>query len=173
MPRPDVAAQFWSTGRVEIPADRRRLMLALLGCVAFCAAGVWIIGAGHIVIGWITIAFFGVIGIPAIILQMVRLQRVVLTSEHIEFEGVPPVPWALITAVAPFDVHGTRIVVLGLTPEGDELVTQSFVGAKRALYRANHALFGGPALALPTTLTAKTDILLELITQAHHQATAR
>lgn len=58
-----------------IVSSRGKLVLMGLGCLAFSALGVWMIRSGEPrpeLIGWCAVLLFGVLGIPAMLIQCLR-----------------------------------------------------------------------------------------------------
>lgn len=67
---------------------RRRLILLTVVSIAFTAGGVWMITGhgGQVVWGWICVAFFGVLGLPAFLLQIWRPGTLRLTADGFEMQ---------------------------------------------------------------------------------------
>jgi hypothetical protein len=59
--------EFERDGGVVFPSSRAKMPLGLLGCIAFSAVGIWMLLQGDAVsavIGSLSIAFFGFVGVP-------------------------------------------------------------------------------------------------------------
>lgn len=152
--------QLAQAGTVVISQARRRIVVAILGAVAFVAAGLWLISIGQVVIGWLSIGFFGILGIPALIVQMWRPRRVTVTRSDIGIGDLPPVPWSETVGIGVFERRGTRIGMVELTDEGKTRIGASGAGI-RALQRMNDQIVGRPTLSLPAGLDADFDELLD------------
>lgn len=104
-----------STLPVEYRSSLLRSTIVLLGVVAFTALGVYFLTVGgglRTTVGIVTIALFGVLGIPALGWRaMHRPVMVRLTEDGVELHQRPFVPWSEIEAVEARTVAGARMVV--------------------------------------------------------------
>lgn len=152
--------QLAQTGKVVISQARQRLVVAFLGVLAFVVLGVWLISIDQVVIGWLAVGFFGILGIPALIVQLTRPRRVTVTRSGIGIGGLPPVPWPEIAGIGVIEIHGTPVAMVELTDEGRTRVAEASSAGTRALQRMNDNVAGRPALSLPAGLDADLEELL-------------
>lgn len=84
----------------------RKLLLTLLGCVAFVAVGIWMLSSGDlggIVVGLLAVAFFGGVGVYAVVTSVRQgLAKLTLTPSGLELASGGTVPWP--------DVEATGVV---------------------------------------------------------------
>lgn len=156
--------------QVVFTQRRQRMSLGLLGCLAFVALGVLLIYIGAWPLGVITIIFFGVIGIPAIVVQMIRPRTVTVTADSVEITGCPPLPWTATTGLRVFSTRGTDVGFIGLTAHGQAHITAHMNVARRLLHRANTRLLKEPGIALPHGLNIHVHQLLDWLALVRERA---
>lgn len=100
---------------VEYQPGRLRQAGLLLIALVFTALGVIFLASGEVLmigVGVVTIGFFGVLGVPALVWQaMQRPVMVRLTEDGVELHERPFVPWSEIEDVEVRTVAGARMVV--------------------------------------------------------------
>lgn len=165
--------QLHQSGEVVISQDRRRILVALIGALVFVAVGVWLISSGSNLIGWAAVGFFGILGVPVLLVQMARVRKVTVTPSHVEIGGLPALPWSETTSVGLIEVHGTPIGMIELTPRGRGLVAQHSNAGERALHRMNDHVAGRPSVALPAGLDADLPDLLHWLTTVRERSLSR
>jgi len=137
--------QLAATGSVEIRASRLKVFGSLSGALALTALSVLLIRADNlavVVVGWIALAFFGVLSIPVLIHKLV-VARVELrvTPEGVQTvqTGDTVIAWSAIEVVRLESVHRTTFISLVISePE-----------------------YGEKAIGLPGGLTARLAPLAE------------
>lgn len=186
------ASRLWdeklaANGRVEFATSKKRLWLMTLGCLAFTGIGLGIILFGSEteaqVWGWAVVVFFGVVCVPALVLQAMRTSVVVVDAD-----GVRPsvgrrhgtlvswpdlVPWDHIEGTGTNDVQGTRFVILYITDEFEREWLAGRGPLLRGLMHANRAMHGTASLALPPNLHGDVNEIANWIERLRHMRRAR
>lgn len=154
---------------ITFTQPRWKMFLFLLVCVVFAVIGLGMAfgetGRGGTIGGWAAVLFFGVLGIPLMLLKTIRPTPQLTVSAE---KGVwlaqgdsSWLQWRQIERVALGEVSGQKMVVLAVGPQ---LYEQRFAEAPmavRALATANEKIAGGPSLAIPTNLSMKPTVLAE------------
>jgi hypothetical protein len=155
-------------GRVELEVGRRQTWLALLGAIGFTLVGlVMALNAtardGQLA-GWMSVAFFGVIGIPSFVVQLLRTVAIVVDAAGVHpvtgrFHGSlirwpELVPWSAILDASVFEISSTKAVILHVTEEFEAEYLAQLGPLARMLMAAQRRLRAGPSLALPGPLKA-------------------
>lgn len=168
-----------TTGRVTLRPSRDKMILALLGTLAFTAIGLVMILMPDApwavrIVGVVAVGFFGVIGIPSLIRQFVLAGApVVIDAAGIHIPRQVDLPWHELRSVGVFNVRRTRIVTLGV----DDAFLQEWLAhrsrATRWLAAGNRTLTRDDAFALPGTLRVDVEALVHWIGEqaAHRQGT--
>lgn len=160
-----------TTGALVRRARRGRMTLLLLGTVVFTVLSVLALLGGGAVIGVVGIAFFGVLGIPAIGYRLVTGRPVLrVTTSSVAVDRVE-VPWSEVVGVGTWQVRRTRLVVVGLTLEGAARRRAATNAAGRLVAPASDRLTGGPALTLPNGLGLPAEELAAWLAGVHARAT--
>lgn len=186
--------QLRSTGHVEIPQPLSTFALALVGCLifsvigalflysAFVYSGAWTAGFAHpgAWMGLLCVGFFGVFGIPAVIMQMVHRSFLVLTweglAEYRQKKGEQAVTWSTawrdIEAVTSRHVggrwpyKGQFIVFLQLLSSTFDSYRSGLNPTGRGLGSVNSAMFGRGMVGLKR-FAGGQKTMFELLDQAH------
>ena len=168
--------QLRTVGRVEIPQSMGHFVFALLGALAFTAIGAGFIYAAFTYspdwadrlvhpgtwIGLPCIGFFGVVGIPALILQMFRSSTLTLTWSGIEEHTVKKgervltatTAWSDIEAISGnlvggwWPAKGQYLVFIHLRPEAHGNYRDAMHPAMRPVESLNSPMFGRGSVAL-------------------------
>lgn len=182
-------------GRTEFRLNSVRLVLLLIGALVFSGFGLlmmWIAsGSGgattegsaiaSFVFGAVTLGFFGVLGLPAILLQWLLRRRLVVSRQGFWVErrtrGGPtidlPVYWFQVSDFGfrrvggrwPF--HGTPVLICTLTQEADQHVRNSSSGMVGVLRRLDAAILGPGQYVLPSEFGRRPGDVLEVLRYAH------
>jgi len=136
-----------------------------LGALALTAISVLLIRADNlavVVVGWVALAFFGVLSIPVLIHKLV-VARVELrvTPEGVQTvqSGDTVIAWSAIEVVRLDRVHRTSFISLVISePAYGELMNTS---SKKAKGAGDRAAIGEKAIGLPGGLTARLAPLAE------------
>lgn len=122
------AQQFAEKGFVAFPTSRAKMSLVLLGCLAFSALGVWMILQREVVpavFGWLSLAFFGIVGIPILSWRWITRRPIVHIDQQGVASGQQRAAWADIEGFRVWSMHGQAAVVVQLTPRGaKDIATQ-------------------------------------------------
>lgn len=138
-----------------------KMLLLLLGSLAFVAAGWWMTGAtagtsrqsvGTIhFFGWASIIFFGFCALVAV-RQLVTFRGPVVTFSPRGIRDIrvssDTIPWTAVRSINTWSHKGTRIMVLGLHPGEEEKLVLSAI--TRMTRSANKAL-GADGLSIAST----------------------
>ncbi|MPV37258.1 STM3941 family protein [Georgenia subflava] len=169
-------SELAGTGQVRLRTNHGKNVLALLGCLAFAVVGLALIGADssvvRTIVGYAAVVFFGVIGIPALVVQLFRPRDVVVTPTEVRLRNAT-VPWNQVLRVEYGAISGQTFAVLRLTDEGAVAVQQQYGPLTRLLDRANSRLTQGPSVALPAQLKADRRELTVWLVSVHQRALAQ
>ena len=183
--------QLRTTGMLVIPESPLRLWGSLLGCGAFTVVGVVIILIAnqsstpllYMLAGIVSIGFFGVIGIPAIVRKFLRRSRLIVTSEGVRLERrsgqsysvSESARWTDIAEffgqeVTPDGTRGQLVIGYILTPLGQQMRRQDATTAQLSQQInevADRGMGKEERVYLPGTLEGSKEDLLALLQQAH------
>lgn len=174
---------------VVIPVSPVRLLLAILGCLAFIGVGALVIVLGYNEDGartranpfvWVMIAailFFGVFGIPSILIQLLRPGRLVVGPATLRQERRRGSGWQVVSSVDWRDVvevfdrrvggrwptKGTRLICYRARPASQQRID----GFRGGVQRAEQSMLGEGGFALPNSFRTRAQDLLELLRGAH------
>jgi len=143
--------ELLTSGQVRLRTKQSKNLWALLGCLAFTAAGLWMLMEGNCLVAVLAVGFFGVLGIPALGYQILRPRDVHVTPADVRVDRVV-LPWWQVAAVQVVTVMNQQTVVLRLTEQGARTVDGGLLPWVRRFQGANARLLGGPVLALPNQL---------------------
>ncbi|WP_127130479.1 hypothetical protein [Georgenia sp. SYP-B2076] len=162
-------SELRTTGQVRLSTSRRHNVLALLGCLAFTAVGV-ALARESLFVAVLAVGFFGVIGIPVMIVQLVKPRDVVVTATEVRFTSGLAVPWQQVAAVEIGALQRQTMILLRMTPDGAPQVKAQYGAVQRALAPANDGITGGPTVTLPVQLRADKAHLGAWLTGVHYRA---
>lgn len=170
------------SGSVTLKPSRWKIALFLLGTLMFTAPGVgMLVGAGGnrgaLVVGIVTVGFFGVLGIPSLVVQFIKAgSGVVIDHRGVHLPRKKTVPWDRIEEVGIMQVNGTRMVALIVDPGFMRHALEHRPAWSRLLAGAERSIVGTDALFLPATIPVDTDVLATWLgrqAELHHQRAAR
>lgn len=151
-------AELVAVGRAQVRGSRARAGLLVLGCLAFVAAGVWMWAAGGVlerVVAVVAVVFFGALGLPVGVRQLLRPARLEVTRAGLRGDGVRgqavDLAWSDVEQVAVWAVDRNRFVVLLLTPEAAARRRADDAGARGVLTAVDEDLVGAPHVMVPGT----------------------
>lgn len=147
------AKQFAEEGSIAFPSSRTKMSLGLLGCLAFSAVGIWMILQGGVVptvIGSLSIAFFGVVGVPIILWRWITRKPVVRIDREGVSSGERRARWADIEGFWVWSLSGSAVVVVQLRPEAANNLRAHTHPARRWLEDMNQRLVGPSTISLPS-----------------------
>lgn len=169
-----------TTGIVVIRGSRTKLILLLPLAVLFVIAGVALIATRdpfHVIIGAVTIVFFGVICIPVILWQLLRPRELRIDREGITILPAKPpttIPWGAVNGIIEFQVSSTKNLLVAVDAEFERVYADSLNPASRRLHEANKALVGGqPAVTLPANFQGGPNLVKGVIGAGFETATGR
>lgn len=178
-----------TTGSVTLPIRRGRLVLLFVVTLVFTVFGLGMMLAaygeassvgdalttGSFWIGLLVVVFFGVIGIPSLLLQIVQNRKLVLSRQGFRY-GKPrlldtepelDVRWDEILSVGLATINRSTMVAMQLTPEGYQRYESRLTGATRRLAGANQRIMGEDMIALPAHVGHGPKELTALMSLAH------
>lgn len=164
--QPDGSIQIYPTGR--------KLWPMLLGAILFVATGVLlivhrearpIVHIYHVVVGTLSILFFGACAV-VILLRIVRPSpAVVLSREGITDSaspfGIGFLPWSEVAFLSIYVIEGQRM--LGIFPKDPVSIMARLGGAKARYMKANMAMGFAPANVPQVVLSFPVEELADLI----------
>lgn len=162
-------------GEVTFTQSRGKMFLFLLVSIAFAIVGlVMAFGDGSIVVrlvGWAAVLFFGVLGIPVLLLKAIRPtpQLSVSTDRGVWLSqgDASWVAWEDIDEVGLGEIQGQEMVALMVSPELYEQRFAESSTASRGLAAANERVVGATALVIPSGLPIKPVDLAEWLGSEH------
>lgn len=152
-----------------IVASRAKIGLFVALSLVFVAIGVWMVQSNEspktLIFGWAAIGFFGVVGIPALALQLIKPPRLILGPEALVMEQT----FGKTTRLAWADI--------------DEFVLWSFRRSSQVAFRYKEGrrpntlaqnLIGGMGIdgALGTAWPIRPEALCQLLNEAKNAARA-
>ena len=158
-------------GRVELKVGRRQTWLHLLGAIGFTVVGLVIAlnatALDEQLAGWMSVAFFGVIGIPLFVVQLLRTIAIVVDATGIHLvtgrlhgsliRWPELVPWSAIRHASVFEMASTKVVILHVTEAFEAEYLAQLGPLARRMMAAQRRLRAGPSLALPGPLKSSAE----------------
>jgi hypothetical protein len=192
-------AELDRTGETVIRASAVKLLLFLPIATGFAVFGLFLMAApfvadepgmsmttafdssASVLIGLVSVLFFGVIGIPALILQMIQRRRLVIDRREMRVERRRSGQWETLERYAWADiesVYGARVggnwsyrgqllITVVLTPGAYAKSIEAHPMWKSGLQALNERIVGSRTHSLPSVFGWRTQPLLELITAVH------
>ncbi len=187
-------AELRCTGQTIIPASTAKLVLFLVMTLAFTALGFLLMlmpllvtsttkdpPGGAIFVGVLIVLFFGVVGIPSLVRQIIQRRRLVLDRTEMrlerrrsgQWETMSRYAWADIESVvgarvgARWPFRGQLLVTLVLAPGAYAQGIARQPTWKSGLQSLNEHIVGDRTHSLPNAFGWKTRPLLELISSVH------
>ena len=165
-----------------IPLSKTKVLLLILGSVAFVAAGVWLLSLDTAAIqrlrrfnnpllvrgvGVAAIAFFGLTGLYSLRKLFDRKPGLVFSREGIldnsSAVSAGLLPWSEVTGVEVVQIHRQKLLVIKVKDP------ERYIGRgsrlKRALNRANYNMVGSPIAISSNALRIGFDELVALVRQ--------
>ena len=163
---------------IEIPISKIRLVLMLLGCLGFVAAGVFFVTSPYKVVspiarsvtmifiaGCLSILFFGFVGIAIVKRLFDKAPGIIISEAGITDNsgGIPAgfVPWSDIIAVKKLEVGHQRFVNLVVKNRKEYIRRQKNV-VKRKFMQKNFTVYGGIGIS-PNSLDINYPELEDII----------
>ncbi len=167
--------QLARDGEITFTQSRGKMFFFLLGSLAFAVVGlVMAIGDGGLavrLVGWVAVLFFGVIGIPTLLLKVVRpTPQLTVSADRgvwLAQGDASWVAWRDIHEVGLGEIQGQEMVALMVSPELYEQRFAESSVAGRGLAAANERVVGGTALVIPSGLPLRPVTLAEWLGTEH------
>ncbi|MCB4208691.1 STM3941 family protein [Arthrobacter sp. UM1] len=162
--------ELQQTGQTVFPTNMTRMWLSLLGTLGFTALGLWILFNPHptmrfpswvvVIFGAAAVLFFGVIGIPSLLFQMARRNRLLVDmerglsfgSEKIGAQAEADIAWEEVKRVRSWGYGVNSFTIVNLKPEAYARVQRQSSTFNRVLTAANSKMIGENAYYFPATL---------------------
>lgn len=168
-----------STGQVEIPLSKRKLILMLIGSIGFVAAGLWFVinppnssspffGNPTVifVIGLVSILFFGLCAVylarklpdnkPGLIIDNIGL------TDNSSGVSAGQILWSDIENITVFEMNRQKLVMLQVKNPQDYIDKQTN-GFKRKMMQLNLKMYGTPLSITSNSLKIKFEELVKIL----------
>lgn len=150
------ANELRRTGQVVVRPGRARLALFLIGAVLLTLGCLGAALGGDelktMLVGWVGVLFFGVVGIPTMFKSLFGSRdAVTVDAVGVKSHGVL-VPWPEIQSVAEGQSGRNHYVMLGVEPQFLETTSQQDSLVARGMAAANRHLSDGSFVYLPSVL---------------------
>lgn len=160
----------------EIPLSKGKLLLMLLGCIAFVVISVWMFNSAETQeeyapallkgVGGIGFAFFGVIGVLMVKKLFDKKPGLTINDkgiiENTNGISIQMVEWKDITNIEGIKVSGQKLIVVKVK-KPEKYVDKASNNAQKRLLRLNVKQYGTPIFITPNSLQMDFDKLLELL----------
>jgi hypothetical protein len=155
---------------IEIRASKKKLILSLIGSIAFVAVGIWLITGPEIempilgnpvfvmITGYTCVAFFGLIAIVLIGRLGKPLKGLTLSSEGIEDHSTAVsagfIPWTDIKEIREAKTFNQQFIVV-VVHNPQEYIDRQGNFIKRKSVQSNYKIYGSPVTIATAPLDAK------------------
>lgn len=178
-----------TTGSIELSIRRGRLIFLFLLTLVFALFGLAMMFAaygqassvgdmlttGSFWIGLLVVVFFGVFGIPSLLMQIVQNRKLVLDRRGFRYGkpyvvGTDPeleIRWDEILTLGLAQISRSTMVAMQLTPEGYERYRSRLGSTSKRLAGANERIMGQDMMALPAHVGHGPKELMTLMALAH------
>lgn len=168
-----------SSDETVVPLSKSKMVLLIIGAVAFVALGLWI---SHLdpawlesqrrfnnptvvhAIGVVAMVFFGLCGVLGITKLFDSKPGLVLSSAGMlvnsSADSVGLIPWSDVEGFATYEIHKQKLLVVKLVAPEKYMLAGGPV--RQALRRANMGLVGSPIAISANTLKIGFDDLVKL-----------
>lgn len=163
-----------TTGQIEIPLSKKKLILMLIGSIGFVMAGLWFVINPSLfgnptlvfVTGVASISFFGLCAIyitrklpdnrPGLIID-----KLGLTDNSSGVSG-GQILWSDIENISVIEIHRQKLIMLQVKNPQDYIDKQTS-GLKRKMMQMNFSMYGTPLSITSNALQIKFDELLNVL----------
>lgn len=165
-----------TTGQIEIPLSKKKLILMLIGSICFVAAGLWFVinpptisnpffGNPTVILvtGIASILFFGLCAIyiarklpdnkPGLIIDNIGL------TDNSSGVSAGQILWSDIENISVIEIHRQKLIMLQVKNPQDYIDKQTS-GFKRKMMQMNFNMYGTPLSITSNSLQIKFDELL-------------
>jgi hypothetical protein len=168
-----------TTGQIEIPLSKKKLILMLIGSIAFVTAGLWFVinpptisnpffGNPTVILvtGIASILFFGLCAVyiarklpdnkPGLIIDNIGL------TDNSSGVSAGQILWSDIENISVIEIHRQKLIMLQVKNPQDYIdkQTSSF---KRKMMQMNFSMYGTPLSITSNALQIKFDELLNIL----------
>lgn len=174
----DATILAWETqltrdGSVQLKPSRGKLFAYLLACLVFTAGGVLILfdSTQSAVFGVLAIVFFGGMGIPTLLVHMVRDETSVsITSASVSIADKVTVPWDDVADVSLIRTGAAQMVSLRVRDE--EAQRRALAGSRTSssLRKLSNHITDDLDIPLPTGLKADPIVFATWLARVHARA---
>lgn len=165
---------------LEIPLSKKKMLLLLLGSIAFVVAGFWLLlGTGFnlfsMALGGVAILFFGYCAVyiahklpekePGLILNEQGL------IDHSSAVSVGLIRWSDIVNLSVIEIHRQKIILLEVANPEEYIDCESDAMARQAM-QMNQDLYGTPLCISANTLQISFDALFTMLLERWQRSQA-
>ncbi len=129
------------------------MSLVLLGGLTFSAIGIWMIRQGDMVtsvVGFLSIAFFGIVGVPTISWRLITGKPIVRIDHQGVSSGERRALWADIEGFWVWGTNRSAVVIVQLTPEAARAIRAQAHPVRRWWDGINERIIGPSTMSLPS-----------------------
>jgi hypothetical protein len=174
-----MSAVMTSSDETVVPLSKSKVVLLIVGAVAFVALGLWLFQLDSAwiesqrrfnnpalvhAIGLATIVFFGLCGVVAIKKLFDSKPGLVLSSAGMlvnsSADSVGLIPWSDVEGFGTYELHKQRLLVVKLVAPDKYVLAGGPL--RQALRRANMRMVGSPIAISANTLKISFDELVKL-----------
>lgn len=168
-----------TTGQIEIALSKKKLILMLIGAIAFVIIGLWFVIApptisnpffGNptrlFIVGVVAIVFFGLCAIyiarkipdnkPGLIIGKIGL------TDNSSGVAAGQILWSDIENISVIEIHRQKLIMLEVKNPQDYIDKQTS-GFKRKMMQMNFNMYGTPLSITSNSLKIKFDELLKIL----------
>jgi hypothetical protein len=168
-----------TTGQIEIPLSKKKLILMLIGSIGFVAAGLWFVikppaisnpffGNPTVILvtGIASILFFGLCAIyiarklpdnkPGLIIDNIGL------TDNSSGVSAGQILWSDIENISVIEIHRQKLIMLQVKNPQDYIDKQTS-GIKRKMMQMNFNMYGTPLSITSNALQINFDELLNIL----------
>lgn len=166
-------------GRIEIPLSKKKIILMLVGSIAFVMIGLWFVIApptisnpffGNptrlLILGIVAILFFGVLAVffarklrdskPGLVISDLGL------TDNSSGVSAGLILWSDIVDLSVIEIQQQKLIML-VVKNPQEYIDRQKSGFKRKLMQMNHNMYGTPLSITSNSLQIKFDELLNIL----------
>jgi hypothetical protein len=178
-----------SEQRIEIPLNKKKITIMLLGALIFVAIGFWFVIAppeisnsywgDHTkikIVGCLSILFFGLCAFVLIKKLPDRKPGLIIDqnglTDNSGGNSAGEILWTDIKDLSVIEIHRQKIILLDVINPKDYIDRQTSV-FKRKMMQMNYKMYGTPLSITSNGLKVSFDDLMRLLTDKLHQSTEK
>lgn len=168
--------QFADEGFIAFPTSRAKVSLVFLGCLAFVTVGLWLVLQREVVpaiIGSLSIAFFGILGIPILSWRWITRKPIVRIDEEGVSSGERCALWADIEGFRVWSMNGQAAVVVQLTPRAAKDIAAGLHPVRRWWDSLGESFVGPSTMSFPSGNGFDPDAMAAWLNSLRHSMGAQ